>query len=129
MGAILWFGIWDLTSCRPIMALVGGLEAPPGRIMGHAGAWAAPGEPDAQTKYQALERAGAVMVNHPERFGEGMKTLLAGQTSRPGTSVSWMCEVKRLSNEGYCTDIPVACLRDQLAKARLSHFETSHSSL
>ncbi|KAJ5082648.1 hypothetical protein N7532_011691 [Penicillium argentinense] len=72
-------------SPKPIMALVGGLEAPPGRIMGHAGAWAAPGEPDAQTKYQALERAGAVMVNHPEKFGEGMRTLLGG-TSRPGAN-------------------------------------------
>ncbi|KAJ6181096.1 hypothetical protein N7519_011557 [Penicillium mononematosum] len=71
---------------KPIMALVGGFEAPPGRIMGHAGAWAAPGEPDAQTKYQALERAGAVMVNHPEKFGEGMKALFANQSSRPGTS-------------------------------------------
>lgn len=70
------------------MALVGGLEAPPGRIMGHAGAWAAPGEPDAQTKYQALERAGAVMVNHPEKFGEGMKKLLGGGASRPSTAVS-----------------------------------------
>lgn len=77
------------------MALVGGLEAPPGRIMGHAGAWAAPGEPDAQTKYQALERAGAVMVNHPEKFGEGMKTLLGGGTSRPGTVVS-------LENDDTC---------------------------
>lgn len=70
------------------MALVGGLEAPPGRIMGHAGAWAAPGEPDAETKYQALERAGAVMVHHPEKFGEGMKTLFANQSSRLGTNVS-----------------------------------------
>lgn len=70
------------------MALVGGLEAPPGRIMGHAGAWAAPGEPDAQTKYQALERAGAVMVNHPEKFGEGMRTLLGSTAKRPGTQVS-----------------------------------------
>jgi Succinyl-CoA synthetase, alpha subunit len=70
------------------MALVGGLAAPPGRIMGHVGAWAAPGEPDAETKYQALERAGAVMVNHPEKFGEGMKALFANQSSRPGTSVS-----------------------------------------
>ncbi|KAI3109726.1 hypothetical protein CBS147333_5373 [Penicillium roqueforti] len=68
---------------KPIMALVGGLEAPPGRVMGHAGAWAAPGEPDAETKYRALERAGAVMVNHPEKFGEGMKTLFANQSSRP----------------------------------------------
>ncbi|KAJ5793995.1 ATP-grasp fold subdomain 2 [Penicillium paradoxum] len=71
---------------KPIMALVGGLEAPPGRIMGHAGAWVAPGEPDAEAKYQALERAGAVMVNHPEKFGEGMKILLANQSSRPGTN-------------------------------------------
>lgn len=70
-----------LTLARPIMALVGGLEAPPGRIMGHAGAWAAPGEPDAQTKYRALERAGAVMVNHPEKFGEGMKTLLGNRAT------------------------------------------------
>lgn len=77
-----------LTMNRPIMALVGGLEAPPGRIMGHAGAWAAPGEPDAQTKYQALERAGAVMVNHPEKFGVGMRALLGNRASRPGTSVS-----------------------------------------
>lgn len=70
------------------MALVGGLEAPPGRIMGHAGAWAAPGEPDAETKYKALERAGAVMVNHPEKFGDGMKALLAGRSMRPGANVS-----------------------------------------
>lgn len=55
--------------------------------MGHAGAWAAPGEPDALTKYQTLERAGAVMVNHPEKFGVGMKALLGGGTSRPSTSV------------------------------------------
>jgi succinyl-CoA synthetase alpha subunit len=70
------------------MALVGGLEAPAGRIMGHAGAWAAPGEPDAQTKYKALERAGAVMVNHPEKFGEGMRALLGDGGIRPGASVS-----------------------------------------
>lgn len=84
-----------LTTDRPIMALVGGLEAPPGRIMGHAGAWAAPGEPDAQTKYQALERAGAVMVNHPEKFGEGMKTLLGGGTSRWGSTVSLVNSLKQ----------------------------------
>ncbi|KAJ5731868.1 hypothetical protein N7493_003349 [Penicillium malachiteum] len=73
---------------KPIMALVGGLEAPHGRIMGHAGAWAAPGEPDAQAKYQALERAGAVMVNHPEKFGEGMRSLLGSTVSRPRTQAS-----------------------------------------
>ncbi|OQD89480.1 hypothetical protein PENANT_c002G02043 [Penicillium antarcticum] len=71
---------------KPIMALVGGREAPPGRIMGHAGSWAAPGEPDAETKYRALERAGAVMVDHPEKFGAGMKVLLNSRANRPGMS-------------------------------------------
>lgn len=63
------------------MALIGGLEAPPGRIMGHAGAWTAPGEPGATAKYQALERVGVTMVNHPEKFGDGMKTLLSRRQS------------------------------------------------
>ncbi|EPS25732.1 hypothetical protein PDE_00668 [Penicillium oxalicum 114-2] len=67
---------------KPIMGLVGGLEAPSGRVMGHAGAWAAAGEPDAQTKYRALEQAGVVMVNHPEKFGNEMKILLADRASR-----------------------------------------------
>lgn len=70
------------------MALVGGLHAPPGRIMGHAGAWTAIGEPDADAKYQALERAGAVMVNHPEKFGEGMKTLLNSRPRVQNTTVT-----------------------------------------
>ncbi|PLB35724.1 putative succinyl-CoA synthetase subunit alpha [Aspergillus candidus] len=74
------------TNPKPIMGLVGGLQAPPGRVMGHAGAWAAPGEPDAKTKYQALERAGTVMVNHPEKFGEGMKTLLSSRPRVGSTS-------------------------------------------
>ncbi|KAL4790202.1 succinyl-CoA synthetase-like protein [Aspergillus venezuelensis] len=65
---------------KPIMALVGGQQAPPGRIMGHAGAWTAPGEPGPEEKYKALERAGAVMVNHPEKFGEGMKSLLSSRS-------------------------------------------------
>ncbi|KAL4894001.1 succinyl-CoA synthetase-like protein [Aspergillus ambiguus] len=75
---------------KPIMGLVGGLYAPPGRIMGHAGAWTAVGEPGPEAKYQALERAGVVMVNHPEKFGEGMKTLLAGRARAPGASINSM---------------------------------------
>lgn len=64
------------------MALIGGIEAPPGRVMGHAGAWTASGEPDARTKIQALQSAGVAMVDHPEKFGEGMKALLAGAGRR-----------------------------------------------
>lgn len=70
------------------MALVGGREAPPGRVMGHAGAWVGPGEPDARTKLQALRDAGAVTVNHPEKFGEGMKSLLSNTARRPTFQVS-----------------------------------------
>jgi succinyl-CoA synthetase alpha subunit len=61
---------------KPIAALVGGKEAKVGRIMGHAGAWAARGEANAEEKYKFLENAGAVMVDHPEKFGGVMKTLL-----------------------------------------------------
>ncbi|KAL3458829.1 succinyl-CoA synthetase-like protein [Aspergillus heterothallicus] len=75
---------------KPIMALIGGLTAPYGRIMGHAGAWTAPGDPSPEDKYRALERAGAVMVHHPEKFGEGMKTLLSQPSvSRTGASGSF----------------------------------------
>ncbi|BCR86153.1 putative succinyl-CoA synthetase subunit alpha [Aspergillus chevalieri] len=74
---------------KPIMALIGGLEAPPGRIMGHAGAWVAPGEPDARAKYQALERVGVTMVNHPEKFGEGMRSLLSRRAAtNPSSAIN-----------------------------------------
>lgn len=45
--------------------------------MGHAGAWAAAGENLAEAKYKALENAGATMVDHPEKFGNVMKSLLS----------------------------------------------------
>lgn len=60
------------------MALIGGIQAAPGRVMGHAGAWAAPGESSAKDKIRALEDAGVTMVYHPEKFGDGMKRLLQG---------------------------------------------------
>ncbi|KAA8652038.1 putative succinyl-CoA synthetase subunit alpha [Aspergillus tanneri] len=80
---------------KPIMALVGGLYAPPGRIMGHAGAWTAPGEPDARAKYKALESAGVVMVNHPEDFGEGMKKLLSSRARDSGSLFTYPANQKR----------------------------------
>lgn len=61
------------------MGVIAGLEAPPGRVMGHAGAWAAHGEPDARAKAKALESAGVVTVNHPEKLGNGMKALLGNR--------------------------------------------------
>lgn len=45
--------------------------------MGHAGAWAAPGEGNAKTKWNSLEAAGATMVDHPAKFGRVMSALLS----------------------------------------------------
>lgn len=70
------------------MGVVAGRNAPPGRIMGHAGAWAAPGEPDAVAKSKALERAGVFTVSHPEQLGDGMKTLLDNGVGSRGGMVS-----------------------------------------
>ncbi|ETI22120.1 hypothetical protein G647_06192 [Cladophialophora carrionii CBS 160.54] len=66
---------------KPFMSVIGGIEAPPGRIMGHAGAWAAPGEATAAQKIRILEDAGVTVVDHPEKLGEGMKKLLAERTT------------------------------------------------
>jgi succinyl-CoA synthetase alpha subunit len=82
-------------SPKPIMGLVGGVQAPPGRVMGHAGAWAAPGEASSADKIGILERAGVVMVDHPEEFGAGMKQLIA--FSGNGTLVSGRASLRRRS--------------------------------
>lgn len=62
---------------KPIAAVVGGFQAPPGRITGHAGAWTGLGEGTAESKYKALESAGVTMVDHPAKFGAVMKEILA----------------------------------------------------
>ncbi|KAJ7753513.1 succinyl-CoA ligase subunit alpha [Mycena metata] len=61
---------------KPIAALVAGKLIKPGYVMGHSGAWAGWGENSAEQKHQILERAGAVMVDHPSQFGEVMQQLL-----------------------------------------------------
>lgn len=62
---------------KPIAALVGGKCARQNTVMGHAGAWAARGEHNSFEKYDILQKAGATMVDHPEKFGGVMKTLLS----------------------------------------------------
>ena len=61
---------------RPIMALVAGLQAPPGRVMGHDGALYEGIEGHAKSKIDALRDAGAVITNHPSKFGDEMSILL-----------------------------------------------------
>ena len=67
---------------RPIMALIAGVQAPAGRIMGHAGAFVGAGEKKAVGKVRALEDAGVVITNHPSNFGEEMKRLLGSEAYR-----------------------------------------------
>ena len=66
-----------LTMYRPIAAVIGGFQAAPGRIMGHAGAWTGLGEVTSESKYKALEGAGVTMVDHPAKFGSVMRDILA----------------------------------------------------
>ncbi|KAI0534014.1 succinyl-CoA synthetase-like protein [Xylaria digitata] len=73
---------------KPIATLIGGIEAIPGRIMGHAGAFALPGEPSAQDKIQALRAANCAIVNHPSRFGPVLKSMLAGSAPRRGIHIA-----------------------------------------
>jgi succinyl-CoA synthetase alpha subunit len=72
---------------RPISAIIGGVNAAPGRVMGHAGAFTLPGEPDALAKVKRLQDAGVTIVNHPAKFGEAMKTLL-GSSSRASSGAA-----------------------------------------
>ncbi|KAI3332474.1 hypothetical protein HD806DRAFT_519202 [Xylariaceae sp. AK1471] len=71
---------------KPIAAIIGGINAIPGRIMGHAGAFALPGEPSAQAKIEALQAAGCAIVNHPSHFGPVIKAMLNRSVS-PGRGV------------------------------------------
>ncbi|KIV78995.1 hypothetical protein PV11_06589 [Exophiala sideris] len=73
---------------KPFMSVIGGIQAPPARIMGHAGAWAAPGEASAAQKIRILQDVGVTVVDHPEKLGEGMKKLLAERTRTGGQKVS-----------------------------------------
>ncbi|KAJ8124359.1 hypothetical protein O1611_g9281 [Lasiodiplodia mahajangana] len=66
---------------KPISAIIGGIKAAPDRVMGHAGAFALPGEPSAQDKIKALQAVGCAIVNHPSRFGPVLKSMLNGPTS------------------------------------------------
>ncbi|KAK8055286.1 succinyl-CoA synthetase alpha subunit [Apiospora rasikravindrae] len=73
---------------KPIAAVIAGVNAVPGRIMGHAGAFALPGEPDASAKSKALEDAGVAVINHPSRFGPVLKTLLSGSQILSGNAIA-----------------------------------------
>jgi hypothetical protein len=73
---------------KPIAAVIGGFQASPGRVMGHAGAWTGLGEGTSESKYRALENAGVTMVDHPAKFGGVMKNILTKSGHKFNATVS-----------------------------------------
>lgn len=61
---------------KPVVAYVAGVTAPAGKKMGHAGAIISGSSGTAQAKMEALEAAGATVVDDPTRIGEAVAALL-----------------------------------------------------
>ena len=67
---------------RPIAGLIGGFQGRAGRVMGHAGAAFFTEAETARAKYEALEKVGVVMTDHPSKFGHLMVDLLRNPAAR-----------------------------------------------
>ena len=61
---------------KPVIAFVAGKTAPPERRMGHAGAIISQGRGGADSKFQALKRAGCHLVYNPADLGKASQEAL-----------------------------------------------------
>jgi len=61
---------------KPVFAYIAGITAPPGKRMGHAGAIITGGKGTAKAKMEALEKAGAYVIENPAKIGETVQTIL-----------------------------------------------------
>ncbi|WP_461831453.1 succinate--CoA ligase subunit alpha [Aquifex sp.] len=61
---------------KPVFAYIAGITAPPGKRMGHAGAIITGGKGTAKAKMEALEKAGAYVIENPAKIGETVAKIL-----------------------------------------------------
>jgi len=119
---------------KPIAAVIGGFQASPGRVMGHAGAWTGLGEGTAESKYKALERAGVTMVDHPAKFGGVMKGILADSgrsikktvSTSPVDVVYILIKVSNTQAPTLSNGAHTIHHLDQLSHAYLVHLSSKH---